>query len=325
MLGKRTDSRIPRISVTRYDYLELLKIVQRLPSPVVGDWTEFCLLAEASAPLVPPRLASALRCFSERGNEVGALLLAMPMGQCDELAGAADRIEILAKLQGLINSVIGFVVAYETQASENFFQYLGPDRTQARLQTSLGYEVNLEVHSEQSFSTLRPDYVSLACVRGDSAAKTFISTAKQLAHHFGSDVQLLREAQWMHEIDASFRAWKDQLLLGVLRGPMAILEGGGQDPIIRFDAVLMRGLTERAQQLLRAVVNAHNAHRYECALSAGDILLIDNQHALHGRSSYKPRFDGSDRLLLRSFVMKELGKSAYARRPESRVILHKYS
>ena len=47
---------------------------------------------------------------------------------------------------------------------------------------------------------------------------------------------------------------------------------------------------------------------------AGDLLIIDNTVAVHGRSPFTPRFDGTDRWLQRTFVVSDLAPSAADRR-----------
>jgi hypothetical protein len=39
-------------------------------------------------------------------------------------------------------------------------------------------------------------------------------------------------------------------------------------------------------------------------LATGDLLVIDNARVVHGRTPYEPRFDGSDRWLQRSLVVR---------------------
>jgi alpha-ketoglutarate-dependent taurine dioxygenase len=41
-------------------------------------------------------------------------------------------------------------------------------------------------------------------------------------------------------------------------------------------------------------------------LSDGDVLVIDNDRAVHGRSPFVPRYDGTDRWLKRALVVREL-------------------
>jgi hypothetical protein len=45
-------------------------------------------------------------------------------------------------------------------------------------------------------------------------------------------------------------------------------------------------------------------------LEAGDLLVVDNNVSVHGRSPYEPRFDGTDRWLQRTFVVSDLAPSA---------------
>jgi L-asparagine oxygenase len=60
-------------------------------------------------------------------------------------------------------------------------------------------------------------------------------------------------------------------------------------------------------------------------LAAGDVLLLDNARAVHGRSPFAPRFDGTDRFVVRSFVTCDLGRSRHARFGDSRMIAGRFS
>ncbi len=45
-------------------------------------------------------------------------------------------------------------------------------------------------------------------------------------------------------------------------------------------------------------------------LEPGDLLVVDNNVAVHGRSPFSARFDGTDRWLQRAFVVTDLAPSA---------------
>ena len=45
-------------------------------------------------------------------------------------------------------------------------------------------------------------------------------------------------------------------------------------------------------------------------LEPGDLLVIDNNVAVHGRTPFVARFDGTDRWLQRTFVVADLAPSA---------------
>jgi L-asparagine oxygenase len=58
-------------------------------------------------------------------------------------------------------------------------------------------------------------------------------------------------------------------------------------------------------------------------LRAGDLLVIDNAVAVHGRSSFPARFDGTDRWIQRTFVVPDLAASASER--QGRIITTRFA
>jgi L-asparagine oxygenase len=57
-------------------------------------------------------------------------------------------------------------------------------------------------------------------------------------------------------------------------------------------------------------------------LTTGDLLVVDNLLAVHGRSPFAARFDGSDRWLQRAFVVSDLAPSTADRR--GRVVVTRF-
>jgi L-asparagine oxygenase len=100
---------------------------------------------------------------------------------------------------------------------------------------------------------------------------------------------------WMCRVDLSFilGGAKDNL-----RGPMAIL----QDDRLVFDQDLMTGLTPKADKMIKRIVEIYEAHKTGTVLEPGDVLVIDNSKVVHGRSKFIPRYDGTDRFLIRCFA-----------------------
>ena len=55
-------------------------------------------------------------------------------------------------------------------------------------------------------------------------------------------------------------------------------------------------------------------------LSDGDVLVIDNDRAVHGRTPFVPRYDGTDRWLKRALVVRELpSANAFGRVIQTRI------
>ena len=108
----------------------------------------------------------------------------------------------------------------------------------------------------------------------------------------------------------------------VLGAPMAVLSGDRLRPSMVFDADLMVGIDEEASEALRVLGDATQALHTSVALESGDLLIVDTNVAVHGRSPFVARFDGSDRWLQRTFVVSDLAPSAADRR--GRVIITRF-
>jgi L-asparagine oxygenase len=81
---------------------------------------------------------------------------------------------MLARCQSIINEFIGEMVSYEAEAGGRLFQDMVPNKKLMETQTSLGSKTELELHTEQASLELRPDFLSLACLKGDKNAKRLI-------------------------------------------------------------------------------------------------------------------------------------------------------
>jgi len=110
--------------------------------------------------------------------------------------------------------------------------------------------------------------------------------------------------------------------VGGLGPPAPVLSGDPERPTMVFDADLMQGTDPDADAALQALAAATAGHHTSVTLERGDLLIIDNQVAVHGRSPFAPRFDGTDRWLQRAFVVPDLAASATERK--GRVIVTQF-
>jgi L-asparagine oxygenase len=180
--------------------------------------------------------------------------------------------------------------------------------------------VELEIHTEQAFSELRPDTISLACLRGDSNAYTYLLPVERVIENVSDeDIETLQKPLWKIGVDLSFRSSIDD----TVRGPIPILYKEEKGWRFVFDQDLMIGTTPEATRLIQTIVDIYYAHRTSLCLEPGDILVIDNNRVVHGRSAFTPKFNGYDRFLVRCFGVNDLSKSEHAR--SGHMILAKYS
>jgi L-asparagine oxygenase len=276
----------------------------------------FCTEAKELSAGVPMRIRELLREFMEKGSQSGYLLLRR-IGTLDVLAAPNGKVgekTELAKIQAILIHCIGEMIAYEAEGQGGLFQDIVPIKSMEKKQTSVGSNTELEIHTEQAFSRLRPDILSLSCIRGDENAITYILPVQKIIKHMtGDEIGLLREQLWKTGVDLSFKLHGKEFAEGDVRGPMPILYGNEDDPFLIFDQDLMTSNNEIGVHLIKKIVEIYYQERNRHNLTPGEIIFIDNRRAVHGRSPFFPKYDGADRFLVRCFATFDYEKSAYAR------------
>lgn len=189
---------------------------------------------------------------------------------------------------------------YIQEQSGAIVQNLFPIRGNETEQISSSSQVYLEMHTETAFHPWKPDFLILYCVKGDRKAETTISMLSDILPRLSSDIiNILQQERFVTSIDMSFQNSKQknvQIRMPILSSDLSSMA---------FDQYLMRGIDEEAQSAL----DIFKEYVLKClmglTLSAGDILVIDNNRAIHGRTPFTPRHDGTDRWLKRVMVRKE--------------------
>ncbi len=77
-----------------------------------------------------------------------------------------------------------------------------------------------------------------------------------------------------------------------------------------YDADLMVGIDSAAQDVLEWLESAIRESSRCVVLDAGDLMVVDNNVAVHGHTPFVARFDGTDRWIQRTFVVSDLSPSA---------------
>lgn len=311
--------------------------IKTIISNILANPTEqtelFCEQTREMSNLLPNRIKEELIYFSTYGSETGYLLIknidlsnfVMPTTPLNNNSKIGELTE-MSKFQALFISVIGEMIAYEGEGYGGIFQDVVPIKRMENVQTSLSSKIELEIHTEQAFSLLRPDILSLACLKGDTNAMTYILPVQKIIDNLTKEELLfLREPNWMIGVDLSFKLNGIPFIEGDERGPIPILYGSEENPKLVFDQDLMKGINEQANEILKKIVNIYYENRLEVNLKSGDIILIDNNRATHGRSSFTPKYNGNDRFLIRCFCTFDYKKSAYARLDGGRIVQAIYS
>ena len=116
-----------------------------------------------------------------------------------------------------------------------------------------------------------------------------------------------------HDLGAStksIQAVDESFQWGIFARYRPILSGSESDLTFVYDADLMVGIDSEAQDVLEWLASAVRESSRCIVLDAGDLLVVDNNVAVHGRTPFVARFDGTDRWVQRTFVVSDLSPSA---------------
>lgn len=282
------------------------------------DNPRFLRTAAHAARLLTPELHDALCDLADDPPAAGAMLLrGLPVGDLPATPSHPrartdkDRTSEFVLLTAARR--LGQPVGYAPEHGGGLVQNLVPTPDAVSRQTSTSSGVQLAFHTETSFHPHRPRYLLLLCLRGDPRSATLLCS---IPHALGTlppaAVEILRQARFDCGVDESFGSTDRRT------GPIPVVAGDGTHPMVIFDEELSAGLDPEADDALALLRDAVATHHVEVVLEAGDLLVVDNAVAVHGRSPFRARFDGTDRWLQRTFVVADLAPSGLDR--DGRVI-----
>jgi alpha-ketoglutarate-dependent taurine dioxygenase len=250
--------------------------------------------------------------FRDRRPRGGiALVRGVPVGDVPETpltpTAAVGRNPVSERSLLTAAAVLGEAVGYLPEQGGALVQNLLPTPDSADRQTSTSSAVGLAFHTETAFHPHLPRYLVLLCLRGDpAAATTWCTVDDALVVLSDETVATLREPRFRCGVDESFTDGRPAGLMP----PAPVVWGDPEAPCWTFDADLMVGTDLEAQGALEALALAVRDHQRSVVLEAGDLLVLDNQLVVHGRSPFPARFDGTDRWLQRAFVVDDVAAIA---------------
>ncbi|PAU52553.1 iron hydroxylase [Pseudomonas sp. PIC25] len=246
--------------------------------------------------------------FRQFGNEQGYLLLEnMPIGRIPptprdrRLIGKHDNQSerLILQTTALLGEPIGYVQESNGNIVNNFF----PHKQHSRKKTSDSYDTELDLHTENAFHAVQPDYLVLLCLRQDpgSEAITYISSIEHIRQHLTPDcLDFFFTEKYNFLSDYCPNGKNCRLDIGKNQ---TVLYGDPADPMFRFDPQFMVARNGYAQYQMTRLRDIAWREARPIKLRAGDLLIIDNRKTAHARSAFSARFDGTDRWLQRTFVV----------------------
>ncbi|MCK7624192.1 TauD/TfdA family dioxygenase [Streptomyces sp. RS10V-4] len=317
-----TETAVVLTDTQREEVALLAEDLTRAASGVL-DSAAWLAAARAAAVRLPHQLAHAIREFRHDAGPDGVLVVRNLPVHADLPAtptrlGSVQRTATTAA--GAIAMVLlqlGEVVAYRSEKSGALVQDVVPVPGQEGEQSNAG-SVHLQMHTENAFHPNRPDYLGLLCLRTDPTGDARLCTAsvrRALPLLSGQARRTLSEERFMTEAPPSFGG------SGSVPPPVhAILRGAPEDPDVLVDFNATHALDDGARRAMAELSSAFERTTHALALTAGDLAVVDNRLVVHGRTSYTPRYDGTDRWLHRVYAVADYRRSRADRQDAGSVL-----
>ncbi|MER7670441.1 guanitoxin biosynthesis L-enduracididine beta-hydroxylase GntD [Kitasatospora sp. NPDC096128] len=337
-LPLREADQVPYLELTDAESAQLRELADGILDtdtdlPLDQRLDDLALLAHEA----PRRVRATLAAFRITGRPYGGMVLSnMPI---DEAAAGptptsytsepnsreADRASALLLLLG---SLLGDPVSYLTQQRGKMVLDLFPIKGHEHEQLGSSSTVNLEWHNEDAFHPLRADWIMLMGLRNHDQVPTTFAPINSIPLDPKSR-RLLSEDRYLILPDESHTAAFNASTTGVEEGdwvaeafrkitemnetpkPGPVLSGNPEDPYVRIDPAFMpRDLDPEALAALDELIAGIDSEIRDVVLAPGEMLIVDNKRAVHGRKPFTARYDGTDRWLRRINVMADLRKAA---------------
>lgn len=290
---------------------------------------------------LPDRIVTLIRGFRLHETESALVLSGLPVD--DDLIGPtpldwkeqSDRPRTRRHefYLMLICALLGDVFGWSTLQNAQLIHNVVPMPTEEKEQSGHG-TVKLEWHTEDGFHPFRCDYLLLLGLRNHDRVPTTVSCVDEVrlsaAHR-----RTLAEPRFLIRPDNE-HLHRAAELAGPAGGrhhvyafqetpaPCAVLFGHPEKPYLRVDPAFMEPVAgdREAAAALRELVDQLEERLRSVVLGPGDLLIVDNYKAVHGRSAFKARFDGTDRWLKKAVASRDLRKSRASRATAgSRILL----
>lgn len=286
------------------------------------DSQELLTAAELAGSRLPERLLGELSRFRTHSNDQGGLIIhnlpidpVLPPTPADGYASTWQALPVATFVQMAVSSRLGDTISYADEKDGRLIQDIVPIVGTQQRQENSG-TVFLELHTEDGFHPYKPDFVTLLCLRPDhdQIARTLLGSVRRVLPLLSeSCLATLREPLFPIRISSSFgRSGSVRWSPG-----LPVLSAGDTEVVLDLHA--MEPLGERAGQALAELKAALLPALADAVLDRGDLLVVDNRTAVHGRTGFSARYDGTDRWLRRCFAVADLRRSLPLRHGDSRV------
>ncbi|HET8813938.1 MAG TPA: TauD/TfdA family dioxygenase [Solirubrobacterales bacterium] len=210
----------------------------------------------------------------------------------------------------LYGSILGSVFGWKTQQEGHIVNDIIPMETFADQQVGASSKVELAWHTEDAYHPGRADFICLFCLRNPTGAPTTVASIVDIKSHQALPAVLFEpcvriaadDAQAAGAEAAGIEDWTESVVK-----PIPILSENGTGLQMCVDPAYMSVASddEGVHDAVTGFCQTIDEHLTEVVLKPGDLLILNNHRAVHGRRPFKPTYSGRDRWLKRVNVARD--------------------
>lgn len=223
-------------------------------------------------------------------------------------ADGVGKVPVACRVLTMLSTLYGVPYAMSGEGQDRMVHSIIPVEHDSEKQTSSN-AVKLHMHAESGFSDEAPDYVVLGCLRQPTgktgAATTLVALDAVLAELSHDQIEILFAPRFRMHIDTSLITNRTS---GLDQPPfidnLSVLAGSHGAPTVCADLgeTTANPGDDRAADALSKFSELVHSMASHVRLAPGEILIVDNRVALHGRAAYKPNYGDSERWNLRIYL-----------------------
>lgn len=254
---------------------------------------------------IPAPLRAALQAFLEGQGPVGLHLTGLPVPDvlpptppdCQQPPARTERnAEFWLALFG---SHLGFLFSHAEICDGDLFHHVAPQPGEEDAPSGESSRSPLRLHTDGASHPFPPDFILLWCHRDISTVQTRLVLFDAAMDRLNtSDVEQLSRGGYRHQLDYEF----ERCTSAQLTAPKFLVDRDEEAPRLRLDVDFVVPPDDEPLQALHNLETTAEGLANLITLQAGEILVLDNARALHGRSAFEPRYDGTDRWLQVGYV-----------------------
>ncbi|MEU7428118.1 TauD/TfdA family dioxygenase [Streptomyces sp. NPDC040750] len=220
----------------------------------------------------------------------------------------------------LVADLLGSLIGYEDEKNGALIHEVHPVRgEETRIENSGA--VAFDFHTENVHHPLRPDFLGLLCLRQDhqGIAATRVASVREAEKLLTDrEREILQSVRFQSAYPTSF----SRNIAGPrpTTGLHPVLFGRSPQSFMRFNSHNTVATDPEGKAALDALSRALETVCNDVVLAPGDLILVDNHVAAHGRSSFTPCYDGNDRWLRRCYSLRSIPRWAEQMMGDSRVV-----